>query len=123
MDENNFRERAIELRGFIRGYVLGNEYTSAPHTAEMLKFLDDFLASGPVKIESTVALYPLLPETEEQQPTVEPEAAIEPKQRKGWSPEARAAQAERMRAMKAAKREAKSGEARAPLLGMAGGAS
>lgn len=43
MEQRDFRERALELRGFINGYIVGRATGPAPHTKAMLAFLEDFL--------------------------------------------------------------------------------
>lgn len=135
---DDFRERALELRGFIGGYLAANGTGPAPHTKMTLEFLDEFLAAEPAGRVGGISVLAATPdlgsalsnlaadtgksiEPEPPEETVEdsenegppgtaepsesaPEAADsetpqpELKQSKGWTPERRAAAADRLRA-------------------------
>ena len=161
MEQQDFRERALELRGFINGYVAGRDSGPAPHTKAMLAFIEDFLRAEseprpsvnirlpPVEIApqeldaQAEPIVEVVPQADEaasdihDQEDESDEAKVEAfltarnqrevvasptpsgKKRREWSPEAREAARERMRAAQAArwdkKRQSENGDRPSPL--------
>lgn len=54
MSRDNFRERAIELRGFINEYLARLDDKPNDHTKKTLEFIDDFLAADPQFVISSL---------------------------------------------------------------------
>ena len=161
MEQQDFRERALELRGFINGYIAGRDSGPAPHTKAMLAFIEDFLRAeseprpsvdirlppveiAPQELDAQVEpIVEIVPQADEaasdilDQEDESDEAKVEAfltarnqrevaasltpsgKKRREWSPEAREAARERMRAAQAArwdkKRQSEDGDRQSSL--------